>query len=87
MPNTASAKKRERQNVKRRLRNRLLVSRLRTQLRKFRAAASPDEMAAQLSPAFSALDHAVTKGVLHRKTADRKKSRLALALKKAQAGA
>jgi small subunit ribosomal protein S20 len=77
--NTKSAIKRMRQSEKRRLRNRTVRSRVRTALKTARTAvATPggDARAAVLE-AIRTLDKAVTKGVIHRNTAARKKSALA----------
>lgn len=79
MPNHKSAKKRVRQNEKRRLINRSNRSSLRTQIKKLRAAIGGGEQApAQeiLTPTVAAIDKAVNKGVLHKNTAARYKSRL-----------
>ena len=74
-----SALKRMRQNEKRRLRNRMIRSRVRTAIKAARAAlaAGGPEARAAVIAAIRALDKAVTKGVLHRNTAARKKSALA----------
>ena len=79
MANTKSAKKRMRQEEARRLRNRAVRSRIRTAVKTARAAVAPsggDPRVAVLD-ALRALDKAVTKGVIHRNTAARKKSALA----------
>jgi small subunit ribosomal protein S20 len=79
MPNHKSAEKRVRQNEKRRDINRGNRGRLRTGIKKLRAALeSGDSGAAQtLLPAtVSLIDKAVQKGVLHRNAAARYKSRL-----------
>ena len=70
MANTKSAKKRIRQSERRRLRNRATRSKLRGAIKTARGA----EGAAK---AIRALDKAVSKGVVHRNTAARKKSALA----------
>jgi small subunit ribosomal protein S20 len=77
--NTKSAIKRMRQNERRRLRNRTLRSRLRTAVKSARTAPTPEggEARTVILDAIRALDKAVTKGVLHRNTAARKKSALA----------
>ena len=87
MPNTLSAKKRLRQNEIRRMRNRRLVSRLKTALKKFSAAPTIAEQETLLPQTFSALDRAVRQGIVHRNKADRKKSQAARALEKAKASA
>ena len=78
MPNKRSAAKRQRQNEKRRLRNRALMSRVRTSMRKLREAiaggSATDE---QFAAVTGQLDRAVAKGVLKRNTAARRKRRLA----------
>lgn len=77
MPNTQSAKKRLRQNRKRAARNKDLRSRMRTLLKKARAEAEPKAAADWYRRASSELDHAVSRGMLHRNTAARHKARLA----------
>lgn len=72
MANTKSALKRIRTSIKRNLRNRQVKSSVRTAVRKFQDNATVES----LRSAISALDKAVSKGVLHRNTAARKKSRL-----------
>ena len=87
MPNTLSAKKRLRQNEIRRMRNRKLVSRLKTALKKFSTAPTVAEQETLLPLTFSALDRAVRQGIVHRNKADRKKGQAARALEKAKASA
>jgi small subunit ribosomal protein S20 len=79
MPNHKSAEKRMRQNEKRRDVNRNNRGRLRTSIRKLRAALTAGEAGAvqELLPAtISTIDKAVQKGVIHRNAAARYKSRL-----------
>lgn len=79
MPNHKSAEKRVRQNEKRRAVNRSNRSSLRTQIKKLRTAlGASDKQQSQelLVPTISAIDKAVNKGVLHKNTAARYKSRL-----------
>lgn len=74
MPNIASAKKNMRKTRAATVRNRAQRSALRTALKKAKApAASPEE---QLR-AVSLLDRAARKGLIHRNTAARQKSRMA----------
>jgi small subunit ribosomal protein S20 len=87
-----SAKKRARQNIKRRAINRARKSRVKTQLRRFEAAiASGDVKAAseQFRLAAKRLDKVASTSTMHKRTAARKKSRLAKRLNslKAKAGA
>ncbi|HEX4947674.1 MAG TPA: 30S ribosomal protein S20 [Blastocatellia bacterium] len=79
MPNHVSAEKRDRQTTKRNAVNTANRSKLRSAVKKLRAAiASKNASSAQeLLPAtISALDKAIQKGVIHRNTAARYKSRL-----------
>ena len=79
MANHFSALKRARQTERRTAANRANKSRLRTALRTFRAALSKgDKQAAETGyrETASVLDKAVQKGVLHKNTASRYKSRL-----------
>ena len=83
MPNHKSAIKRVRQNEKRRLRNRHIVSTTRSYIKALRAAIEKgDAEAAQgaLPAAVNALNRSVTKGVMHRNQASRKISRLTVAV-------
>lgn len=82
MANTRSAMKRIKQNEKRRLRNRAARSTIRSALKTARTAAaekSPQSKEVVLE-AIRVLDRAVTRGVIHRNTAARKKSALARSL-------
>lgn len=89
MPNTKSAERRVRNSARKQVRNNIVRSQIKTTEKKFRGAlaAKPDDSAAALRTAISTLDKAVKKGVIKRGTADRKKSRLTLALNKALAAA
>ena len=84
MANSKQAEKRIRQNKTRTARNRDRVSRIRTYVRKAEEAiASGDKSAAEAAfkAAMPEMQRGVTKGVLHKKTASRKISRLAAAVK------
>lgn len=84
MANKQSAKKRIRQNEKRRMRNRTVVTRARTYLKRARMVMDEgDAVASQeaVKIAVSELDRAVSKGVLHAKNGARRKSRLLARLK------
>ena len=79
MANIKSAKKRINITLKKTLRNRIIKSKTKTAVKKLVVACnSGDKAAAQavLPSAVSALDKAATKGVMHKNTAARKKSRL-----------
>lgn len=79
MPNIASAKKRLRQSLVRRARNRATKSLLRTQIRKVREAVAAGN-AADAETAFKEcvrhLDRAAAHRVIHKNAAGRIKSRL-----------
>ncbi len=78
MANIKSQIKRNRQNEVRRVRNKSVNSGLKTSVKKVEAAATAGEPTDDLfKDAQSKIDTAVSKGVLHKKTAARKKSRLA----------
>lgn len=79
MPTHKSAAKRVKQNEKRRLRNRHVVSTLRTLLKKARGAVEKKDTAgaeATVPAAIRALSRAADKGVIHRNQASRKIGRL-----------
>ena len=82
MANTPSARKRIRQNEKRRARNRGVRSGVRSSVKGAREAlgAKGPETAATVREAIRAIDRAVPKGILHRNPAARRKSALVRAL-------
>ncbi len=83
---TKSALKANRQNIKRREHNRSLRSTLRTALKAIRAALDAKDVDAAskaLSKTVSLVDKMATKGIIHKNTAGRYKSRLVTRLKKA----
>jgi ribosomal protein S20 len=83
MPNTKSAERRMRGSHRKNLHNRSIKSSLRGLEKDYRAAITAgkkDEAKKLLPGVHSALDKAVKSGVLPRPTANRKKSRLTLAL-------
>lgn len=88
MANTKSARKRMRQNERRRLRNQSYKSAMRTFVRKaervIETNAGEDTLTTVVT-AISKLDKAATKGVIHRNAAARKKSRLMARLNKLNA--
>jgi len=79
MPNTKSAKKAMRQNIKRRQANLVTLEGIRKSaktVKKFAVAGNKTEALKALSAAFAALDKAAKKNVIHRNNASRHKSRL-----------
>ena len=83
MPQHASAKKRMRTNERDRQRNRAVKSQVRGATKQVRQSLGDEEAPAILRNAHSVLDNASRKGVLHPRRADRIKSRLAKAVRKA----
>jgi small subunit ribosomal protein S20 len=84
MPNSPSAKKRQRTNEERRIRNRAVRQAVKTQIKKVTSAVEAgkaDEGAAELRLAAKKLDKAAAKGVIHKNAAARTKSRLSARLK------
>jgi small subunit ribosomal protein S20 len=76
----ASALKAHRQSLQRREHNRQLRSRLRTGLKAIRAAMDQKDLdgaKAMLNETVSLIDKMATKGIIHRNTAGRYKSRIA----------
>lgn len=74
-----SAQKRQRQNISRHMRNKMLKSTVKTTIKKYVDAvkASDKETAeASLKLVMKKLDGAVSKGIYHKNTAARKKSRM-----------
>ena len=87
MANIKSAQKRMRSDKRKNLRNRMVKTGVKTAVKKYTLALGSDLKAAPIAmgAASSALDKAVSKGIMHRNTANRKKARMARALYKAQA--
>lgn len=82
---TKSALKANRQNIKRREHNRQMRSKLRTALKSIRARLDDKDMdgaKAALNSTVSIVDKMATKGIIHRNTAGRYKSRLSARLAK-----
>ncbi len=79
MANIKSAIKRNRQNEKRRIRNRIFKGAARTSVKKARAAIETGDAAVALQATLDAirsLDKGAAKGILHKNNAARRKSRL-----------
>ena len=79
MANIRSAEKQRRQAEKARVRNRAGKSRLKSALKEARSGAT------KLEKAFSEIDKAAKRGIIKNNTADRYKSRLSAAAKRAEA--
>ncbi|MCJ7772325.1 MAG: 30S ribosomal protein S20 [Desulfobacterales bacterium] len=79
MANIKSAIKRNRQNEKRRLHNRVFRGSTRTQIRRARLAIESGEKETateEVKQAVIKLDRAASKGIIHKNNAARRKSRL-----------
>lgn len=84
MANSKQATKRCRQNEKHRQNNRWQVSRMRTALREVRECVEKKDHSASMaafSVATSYIDKLVSKGLVHKNTASRTKSRLNASIK------
>ena len=79
MANIKSQKKRILQSERARERNKAVRTSLKTAVKRVRTATTDDPAAAQeqLRETMRALDKAASKGIIHRRTAARRKSRLA----------
>jgi small subunit ribosomal protein S20 len=85
---TKSALKANRQNIARREHNRQMRSKLRTALKAIRASLDAKDLSGAktaLNKTVSIVDKMATKGIIHRNTAGRYKSRLSARLAKASA--
>ena len=85
---TKSALKANRQNITRREQNRQMRSRLRTALKAIRASLDDDDVDAAkkaLNTTVSLVDKMASKGIIHKNTAGRYKSRLSARLRPASA--
>ncbi len=88
MANHKSAIKRNRQNENRRLRNRAVKTQVKTATKKLVQAeksGDTESMASELRRVKSVIDKAAKKGVIHPRTASRKKSRLSRSVNRIQA--
>ncbi|MBI3129112.1 MAG: 30S ribosomal protein S20 [Candidatus Tectomicrobia bacterium] len=86
MATTRSAKKRHRQSLARRARNRIVRGRVRSAVKNVTAAIEQKGNAAEaLRGAQKLLDKAAARGVIHRNNASRKASRLARRIHKESA--
>jgi small subunit ribosomal protein S20 len=83
MANTKSAAKRARQTLKRSLRNRSVVTRLRTMQKQVRSSEVPNLDG--IRAVISAIDKAAKRRIVHRNAANRRKAQLNKALAAASA--
>ncbi len=90
MPNIASARKRHRQNLKNRTRNRSVKAELKTEIRKVgetAAAGKHEDADAEFRVAVGKIDRAAANRIIHPNRAARLKSRLVIRMKAAKGGA
>ena len=78
MPQHKSCKKRMKTSAEQRLQNRAVRSRLRAAIKEVRAERDKVEAVKKLHEACRLIDKATSRGLIHKKNADRNKSRLAL---------
>jgi small subunit ribosomal protein S20 len=87
MPTSRSAKKRLRQQERRRIRNRAARSTLRTHIKRVRAAVDEKDIAkaeTEFQITAKKLDQSAAKNIIHANTASRYKSRLQALIRKAK---
>ncbi len=83
MPNTTSAERRMHSSARKQIRNHSVNSRLKTLERNYLGlieAGKKDEAAAAFREVSASLDKAAKRGIVHKRNASRKKSRLAVRL-------
>ncbi len=88
MAHSLSAKKRVRQNLKHRARNRARKADVRSQVKSFQTALMTGDMnkaEAELRKAVAVMDKVAVKGTIHRNAASRRRSRLTKRLNAAKA--
>jgi small subunit ribosomal protein S20 len=86
MANIRSAEKQRRQAEKRKVRNRTAASRLKSALKQAKSAIAAGEVKDDvLKATFSVVDKTAKRGIIKKNTANRYKSRLAKAAKRASA--
>jgi len=85
MPNNASCEKRLRQDAKRAARNHYVRNTIKTLSRKMRSEMPLEEKEKLLQEIYAKLDKAAKRNIIHKRTASRRKSRLALYFNKLKA--
>ncbi len=84
MPRTKSPMKRMKTDAKRQARNNYVKRTIRTLDKQLRTDMPAEEKEAILNKIYSQLDKAAKKGVIHKRTASRRKARLASYVNKSQ---
>ncbi len=85
MPNHKSCEKRLRQEKKRSARNHYVKATIKTLDRKLKSDIPVEEKEKLLSEVYSKLDKAAKKNIIHKRTASRRKARLAIYFNKIKA--
>ncbi len=85
MPNHKSCEKRLKQDVKRQARNHYVKKTIKTLSKKIQGDISLDEREAILQDLYSKLDKAAKRNIIHKRTASRRKARLAAYFNKMKA--
>jgi len=81
MPNSKQAKKRMVQNERQRQANKVVRTRMRTEVKRVLNAESAEAAKAAMPPAMKAVDKAAKNNVIHANAAARKKSQIAKAIR------
>ena len=87
MPISESAKKRLRQNKKRKKENKVFKTKMKEAIKEIRTLVDDEEIKKaeeKLSDTYKAIDKAAKKGIIKKKNASRKKSRLTKLINKAK---
>ena len=82
MPNTKQCEKRLRQDKKRQARNNYVKKTIKTLSKRMNSDIPLEEKQSLIHTIYSELDKAAKKGVIHKRTASRRKSRIAAYLNK-----
>ncbi|MBD3317765.1 MAG: 30S ribosomal protein S20 [Chitinivibrionales bacterium] len=82
MPHHKSCKKRMVTNQKANIKNRMVRSQLRTAVKNVLTASDRESAGSLLTKAYSVIDKAAKKGIIHKSNAANKKSRIARAIQK-----
>ena len=85
MPQHKSPIKRMKTDAKRRARNNYVKRTLKTLDKQIRSEMTPEEKEILLNKVYSQLDKAAKKGVIHKRTASRRKARIAAVVSKEKA--
>ncbi len=85
MPNTESCRKRLRQDAIRRAKNHRVKHTIKSMTKKIRSNMDVSEKESMMSDLYAKIDKAAKVGIIHKRTASRKKSRLMAVVNKEKA--